>query len=103
MGVNFDFDVIVLSYVYYDYIGGFKFFVERIDCSIWVYNGFFEKKFVKREGEYKFIGENFEGFNMVRFKIVNEDVYEIFDGIFVVNVILGKEFNEFYIFKDGKF
>lgn len=103
MGVGFDFDAVVLSHAHYDHTGGLKFLIERIDCNIWVHNGFFEKKFAKREEEYKFIGENFEALDMARFKVVNEDVYEMFDGIFVVNVTSGKESNEFYILKDGRF
>ena len=103
MGVDFDFDAIVLSHAHYDHIGGLKFLIDKTDCNIWVHNGFFEKKFAKREGEYKFIGESFEGFEMARFKIVNEDVYEVFDGIYLVNAISGKESEEFYILKDGKY
>lgn len=103
MGVNFDFDAIVLSHAHYDHTGGLKFLIEKTDCSIWVHNGFFEKKFAKREGKYRFIGENFEGLDMARFKIVDEDVYEIFDNIYLVNAVSGKKSDEFYILKDGEY
>jgi len=103
MGVGFDFDAVVLSHAHYDHTGGLKFLIEKTSCPIWVHTGFFEKKFAKREGEYKFIGENFEKLDMARFKIVDKDVYEIFDGIFMVNVTSGKESDEFYILKDDRF
>ncbi|WPX09255.1 MBL fold metallo-hydrolase [Anaerocellum danielii] len=101
--ISFDFDTVVLSHSHYDHTGGLKYIIDKISCPVFVHEGFFEKKYSLKSGEYRFIGHDFKE-DALRFKTVQDEVFELFEDIYLLNVKSQAEGSEeFYISKDGKF
>jgi len=101
--VGFDFDAVILSHSHYDHTGGLKYIKDKISCPVYVHEGFFNRKYALKDGEYRFIGHDFEE-DFQGFRVVQDEVFELFENIFILNVkAISENSSEFYIHKDGKF